>query len=184
VLKLIPELNTENMIISVLEPIDFKLLVIYEYENRAHLSRWEPARELDYYSDAQTKKRVEISLESFKLGTLISLVGFNKDKSKIICVCTFSNIVYGAFQACNLGYSVSEQEQGKGFMFEMLQVSINYVLVEFKLHRIMANYILGNTRSERLLDRLGFEKEGLAKSYLKIAGSWQDHVLTSKISSS
>ncbi|WP_448217491.1 hypothetical protein [Endozoicomonas sp. 2B-B] len=27
-----------------------------------------------------------------------------------------------------------------------------------------------------LLDKLGFEHEGLAKSYLKIAGKWQDHV--------
>ncbi|WP_415232094.1 hypothetical protein [Psychromonas sp.] len=39
-------------------------------------------------------------------------------------------------------------------------------------------------RSEKLLVKLGFEKEGVAKSYLKIAGSWQDHVLTSKINPS
>lgn len=46
-----------------------------------------------------------------------------------------------------------------------------------KLHRVMANYRPENLRSERLLARLGFEKEGLARSYLKINGSWADHVL-------
>jgi ribosomal-protein-alanine N-acetyltransferase len=36
-------------------------------------------------------------------------------------------------------------------------------------------------RSERLLARLGFEREGYAKAYLKIAGQWQDMVLNSLI---
>ena len=66
-------------------------------------------------------------------------------------------------------------------MFEILQAAIDHVFSEYNLHRIMANYIPSNIRSEKLLDKLGFQKEGLAKSYLKIAGSWQDHVLTSKI---
>ncbi len=31
--------------------------------------------------------------------------------------------------------------------------------------------------AERLLESLGFEKEGYARAYLKIAGVWEDHVL-------
>jgi ribosomal-protein-alanine N-acetyltransferase len=45
----------------------------------------------------------------------------------------------------------------------------------------MANYMPRNDRSGRLLGRLGFEKEGYAKRYLKIEGLWEDHVLTAKI---
>ena len=45
----------------------------------------------------------------------------------------------------------------------------------------MANYMPSNKRSGQLLDRLGFQKEGVAKSYLKIAGKWEDHVLTSLV---
>jgi ribosomal-protein-alanine N-acetyltransferase len=51
------------------------------------------------------------------------------------------------------------------------------------LHRIMANYIPGNERSARLLERLGFEREGYAKAYLNIAGRWQDHVMTALVNS-
>jgi ribosomal-protein-alanine N-acetyltransferase len=132
----------------------------------------------------ETKKRVELNFENFHLGSSISLVVFDKSQSEIICSCTFSNIVHGAFQACNLGYSISEKKQGAGLMFEMLQASIQYVFTEYNLHRVMANYIPSNIRSGKLLHKLGFQKEGLAKSYLKIAGSWQDHVLTSKINQS
>ena len=42
----------------------------------------------------------------------------------------------------------------------------------------MANYIPENERSGRLLARLGFTREGLAKDYLFIDGAWRDHVLT------
>ncbi|MCS9217852.1 30S ribosomal protein S5 alanine N-acetyltransferase, partial [Pseudomonas aeruginosa] len=44
-------------------------------------------------------------------------------------------------------------------------------------HRIMASHLPRNARSERLLESLGFEKEGYARAYLKIAGVWEDHVL-------
>ncbi|CAM2831639.1 GNAT family N-acetyltransferase [Moritella viscosa] len=180
-MKLIPELETENLIISVLNPDDVELLVKYERDNRSHLSPWEPTRIAGYFGLEETKKRVELNFKNFQLGSSISLVAFDKSKSEIICLCTFSNIVHGVFQACNLGYSISEKKQGKGLMFEMLQASIQYVFIEYNLHRVMANYIPSNIRSEKLLDKLGFQKEGMAKSYLKISGSWQDHVLTSKI---
>ncbi|KXO08017.1 Ribosomal-protein-S5p-alanine acetyltransferase [Moritella sp. JT01] len=183
-MKLIPELETENLIISVLNPDDFELLVKYESNNRSHLSPWEPTRTTEYFGLEKTKERVELNFKDFQLGSSISLVAFDKSKSEIICLCSFSNIVHGVFQACNLGYSISEKKQGKGLMFEMLQASIQYVFTEYNLHRVMANYIPSNIRSGKLLDKLGFQKEGMAKSYLKISGSWQDHVLTSKINPS
>jgi ribosomal-protein-alanine N-acetyltransferase len=43
------------------------------------------------------------------------------------------------------------------------------------LHRIQANVRPENGRSVRLLQRLGFEDEGLAREYLFIDGAWQDH---------
>ena len=180
----IPEFTTENLIVSVLTPDDYELLAKYERDNRSYLSQWEPIRSAEYFSLEETQKRLKLNFQDFKLGSSISLVGFDKSKSEIIGLCSFSNIVHGVFQACNLGYSISAKKQGKGLMFEMLHASIQYVFTEYNLHRIMANYIPSNTRSEKLLDRLGFKKEGLAKSYLKISGSWQDHVLTSKINPS
>ena len=55
------------------------------------------------------------------------------------------------------------------------------VFSTLRFHRIIANYIPGNQRSQKTLNAVGFEREGYAKSYLKIAGKWQDHVLTALI---
>jgi ribosomal-protein-alanine N-acetyltransferase len=38
-----------------------------------------------------------------------------------------------------------------------------------------------NTRSAALLQRLGFEREGFARSYLRINGRWEDMVLNSLV---
>ncbi len=65
---------------------------------------------------------------------------------------------------------------------EVLESAIDYVFTEVGLHRIMAAYVPKNERSARLLMRLGFEREGYAKRYLKIAGRWEDHILTARIS--
>jgi len=43
---------------------------------------------------------------------------------------------------------------------------------------MMARYIPHNLRSERVLQRLGFQKESYAASYLNIAGKWLNQVLT------
>ena len=64
-------------------------------------------------------------------------------------------------------------------MSEAIKKAIDYMFCEQNIHRIMANYMPSNTRSAKLLKKLGFTIEGLAKDYLLINGKWEDHVLTS-----
>ena len=66
-------------------------------------------------------------------------------------------------------------------MTEILNACVPYMFDEVGLNRIMANYMPSNKASASVLEKLGFEREGYAKKYLKIAGNWEDHVLTSKI---
>jgi ribosomal-protein-alanine N-acetyltransferase len=66
-------------------------------------------------------------------------------------------------------------------MYEALLKAIAFAFEHLKLHRIMANYMPRNERSGTLLRKLGFSPEGYARDYLKIAGKWEDHVLTALI---
>ena len=65
-------------------------------------------------------------------------------------------------------------------MTEIVNSSLTCVFEQLDLHRVMANYVPENERSARVLEKLGFEKEGYAKLYRKIAGKWRDHILTAK----
>jgi ribosomal-protein-alanine N-acetyltransferase len=64
---------------------------------------------------------------------------------------------------------------------EALGAALGFIFDAYRLHRVMASYRPDNARSGRLLENLGFEREGLAKAYLKIDGQWADHVLTSLV---
>ena len=90
-------------------------------------------------------------------------------------------MIRGAFQACHLEFSIAAEAQGQGLMQEGLSAAIALVFDTYGLHRIMASYCHDNVRSGQLLQRLGFNIEGTARSYLKINGVWRDHVLTALI---
>lgn len=64
-------------------------------------------------------------------------------------------------------------------MRALCQHVIQFAFDELALTSVMAEYIPRNYRSASLLERLGFEKEGIAKNYLEVNGKWEDHMLVS-----
>ncbi|WP_108652151.1 GNAT family N-acetyltransferase [Dongshaea marina] len=175
------EIRTKRTLIRVLAPEQAILRQRYFIENQRHLSPWEPRKPPQAMNLGFWTQFLLNTNQQYAEGSLLPLTALTPDESQVIATCNFSNIVYGVFQACHLGYSVAASHQGKGIMYEVATAAIEYLFERYQLHRIMANYIPTNQRSAVLLKRLGFVKEGYAKSYLKINGRWQDHVLTSLI---
>jgi ribosomal-protein-alanine N-acetyltransferase len=158
---------------------DAAKLALYYSENRAHLSGWGPVRAAEFYTDGFWESRLhEWEAEHLK-GNSRHFVAVDPENDQIRAVCSLTNIVRGSFQAGNVGYSVALECQGQGIMCSLLMHIVGYAFAELGLNRVMANYMPRNARSQRLLDRVGFVKEGLAKNYLCINGVWEDHVLTS-----
>ena len=168
----------------LVEATDDRLLSDYYTANRDHLRAWEPARDPAFYTQAFWSERLAEWEASRYAGEAAHFVSTTGNEESVLAVCSITNIARGPFQACNIGYSVAERAEGTGTMKSLLTFAIDYAFNELELHRIMANYMPGNTRSARLLASLGFTEEGLAKSYLLINGHWEDHVLTSLLNPS
>ncbi|AOY90736.1 alanine acetyltransferase [Cupriavidus sp. USMAA2-4] len=149
--------------------------------NRAHLKPWEPLRPRSFYTLQSIQNRLEAMERQMEAESALHLLLFRRDSGQLIGDCNFTNIVRGPFQACHLGFSIARDCEGQGLMRECLATAIEYVFGELGLHRIMANYRPENERSARLLTGLRFEREGIARAYLKLNGAWADHVLTSLI---
>ncbi len=115
-------------------------------------------------------------------GTAARLVLFEGDESgRVVGNVSYTNIVRGPVLSSYLGYMLEGDLEGRGVMYEALRRSNRWVFDVLGLHRIMANYLPANERSGRLLRRLGFHVEGVARSYLKLDGVWKDHVLTALV---
>lgn len=162
--------------IRTLEITDVNRLSQYLTANKTHFEQWEPTRDADFYSQERCLERIDKILKTSTSRYFVFVTD-----NKIAAHCEFSQIVYGPFQACYMGYGVSKEFEGKGVAHQLCSYAIEHAFSTLKLHRIMANYMPSNHRSHKLLQRLGFQKEGVALKYLKIAGVWEDHVLTSLI---
>ncbi len=149
--------------------------------NSEHFERYTSTPEKDRSSLQYWEKKLSDYLRESERGVSVRLALFDKDslEEPVIGVCNFTQIFRGPFQSCYLGYKIDHNYEGKGLMYEALQEACSFMFKEQNLHRIMANYIPSNIRSEKLLNRLGFQKEGYAKEYLFINGVWEDHTLTS-----
>jgi [ribosomal protein S5]-alanine N-acetyltransferase len=88
-----------------------------------------------------------------------------------------NNIVRGAFQSGSLGYWVSSAQNGRGLATAAVREMVQLAFGELRLHRVEAGTLLHNVRSQRVLERNGFVRYGMAPQYIKIAGRWQDHAL-------
>jgi ribosomal-protein-alanine N-acetyltransferase len=173
--------RTPRTLVRLPEQSDAPKLLQYRVENQAHFAPWEPLREPVYYTLDHCITSIADGRENVRLDRGYPLFVFDHDENKLLATVMFANIVRGAFQACHLGYGVAAHMQGQGLMQEVLRAGIDWAFDELDLHRVMANYLPRNERSAKLLALLGFEREGYAKSYLNIAGVWEDHILTALV---
>jgi [ribosomal protein S5]-alanine N-acetyltransferase len=177
-----PEILSERLVIRPGRGEDVPAVMDFYMRNRVFLEIWEPTRPEGFYTAAWWKNMLERSEREFRAGQSLRLFLFCKTAPRRVTgSVNFTNFARSAFHACHLGYNLDEAEQGKGLMTEALAACLPFVFRDMHVHRVMANYIPRNARSGRVLDRLGFRREGEARDYLLINGRWEDHILTSLV---
>lgn len=169
---------TTRLLIRLAEANDVPALLRYYHENADHLAPTSPLWPPEFLTAAFWLRQVARNNDDFAQGRAVKLVLFDMSEPEMMVgQISLNNIVRGAAYYCDLGYSLAEDRQGQGLMWEALVSVIRYAFDELGLHRVKAAYLPANERSGRLLRRLGFVIEGYARDYLLIQGRWQDQVL-------
>lgn len=78
---------------------------------------------------------------------------------------------------CMLGYGLKPSLQGRGLASEAVKLAINYAFEEVGLHRIETDIDPRNEPSCRLVERLGFQREGLLRQRWHVNNEVCDSVL-------
>ncbi len=76
-----------------------------------------------------------------------------------------------------LGFTLSPAYQGNGYATEAVRALLDHLFIEWNLHRVSAECDARNTASARLLERVGFRREGLRRSNSWFKGEWTDDLL-------
>ena len=163
---------------------DFRQWAALRDESRAFLQPWEPVWASDELTRPAFRSRVTKARDDAASGSAFVFFIFDKQSHALIGGITLGHIRYGVSMNGHIGYWMGEPHAGKGLMQDAVLALVDHAFNRLCLHRLEAACIPGNERSIRVLEKTGFRREGLLKSYLKINGEWQDHLLFARISGS
>lgn len=82
-------------------------------------------------------------------------------------------------ESAELGYWLSTEYWGNGYIPEAVNVLLNFEFRKLKLHRVFAFYLDGNIKSQRVLEKSGFRKEGVVREGTYFRGKYYNKPLYS-----
>ena len=176
-----PILTSKRLILKFLEADESKLAVNYFTKNKEHLRYTMPDYSNDLLENEYWLKESKERVLEFNNETSCKFFVYSKDSNIIIGTVNFTDFLRWVFQGCFLGYRIDKERQGQGLMTEALVTGLDYIFDSLNFHKVLANYMPSNPTSGKVLEKLGFEKVGLARAELFMNGDWQDHIETRKI---
>ncbi|WMJ24383.1 GNAT family protein [Paludicola sp. MB14-C6] len=169
--------ETNRLLLMQSNPRLKKQVLAYYKENDPFLQVTEPKHPNDFVTLATQKVILKQDWIQFQYQTGVRYWIFQKENpERIIGLVGINNIIMGPFQSGYVAYKCHKNELNKGYITEALEKLIFIAFHDLGLHRLEANIMPRNVQSLRVVEKLHFEKEGLAKSYLKINGKWEDHI--------
>jgi [ribosomal protein S5]-alanine N-acetyltransferase len=149
--------------------------------SRDFLTPWEPTWPVDDLSRGAFRRRLRRYSEDQRNDQAYPFFIFRNENGTLVGGLTITNIRRGVAQAGSIGYWMGARYSRRGYMTAAVRAFAAYAFSAMRLHRIEAACIPANTASVRLLEKTGFTREGYAREYLCINGSWQDHLLYARL---
>ncbi|HJQ98867.1 MAG TPA: GNAT family N-acetyltransferase [Candidatus Polarisedimenticolaceae bacterium] len=112
----------------------------------------------------------------FRTRTLLQWGITLKGANAVIGTCTLYRWDH-AHRRAELGYVLRRDHWGRGLATEAVSAVLDFAFGEMGLHRVGADTDPRNSASARLLERLGFQREGLQRETYFHLGEWADSEL-------
>lgn len=172
-----PVIESERVMLRTPQMSDYPVWAELRASSREFLMPWEPLWTPDELSRASFRRRVRHYLRDLREDVGYALFIYAAATGELVGGLTLCNVRRGVTQSCTLGYWVGANYAQQGYMTAAVRAVVPFVFDSLELHRLEAACLPTNTASMRLLEKTGFQREGLARRYLRINGLWQDHVL-------
>lgn len=150
--------------------------------SRSHLTPWEPAWSRDDLSRPMYRRRLRAYARDGRDDFSYAYFICDATGETLYGGATLSNVRRGSAQTASLGYWIGKPYAGQGIMKRAVAAFMPFAFKDLQLHRLEAASMPTNAASIRVLEASGFHREGLARSYLKINGRWEDHLLFALLS--
>ena len=145
--------------------------------SKSFLVPWEPSWDASSCTRRAYLRYFKNSNYLANMDRAYSFLIFKTDDKTLLGGINIGNVRRGVSQSASLGYWIGEKYSRNGYMKEALQLLIPSLFIDLRLNRLEAATLEENIASKNLLKKIGFKKEGVLRKYLKINGTWRDHIL-------
>ena len=153
-------LENQNIILRKEEPEDLEFL--YSIENDDDF--WFVSDTNSPFSKWQIKQHIENSVyDIFTSKELRLIIELKKDKSKLGIVDLFEYAPQHA--RIGIGIVIAKEQQNKNIGKDALELAIDYCFRVLETRQIWCNIDANNSRSIKLLESVGFRRNGILKDW-------------------
>jgi ribosomal-protein-alanine N-acetyltransferase len=161
--------------IRPVRPEDGEELAALYAANREFLAPFEPVRPPEFFTADGQRERLQRQLDGETHPFAIL------DDGAIAGTINLFNIVRESLQSGTIGYWVDHARNGRGLASGAVGDILAYAFGELELHRVEAATLVDNVSSQRVLEKNGFDRIGLARKFLRIDDDWRDFILFQRI---
>lgn len=172
-----PIISGQGLFLRVPSLADYPEWAQLRAESRAFLTPWEPTWPADDLTRAAFRRRIRRYQTEIREDQSYPFFIFAQPDSVLVGGVTLSNVTRGMTQTGTVGYWMGERHAGRGLMTRAVQALVPFAFNALRLHRLEAACLPHNAASMRLLLKVGFRREGLARGLVCINGRWQDHIV-------
>lgn len=169
--------ETERMTLRLPMHSDWNAWSALRVESETFLTPWEPVWAEDHLSRRSFTNRVYWAARAQAQGTALPMLLIRRQDQQLLGAITLDNIRRGPSQAGTIGYWIGAPYARHGYMREAILAMVHHAFTGLDLSRVEAACLPENAASRGVLEKTGFKYEGVAQSYLQIAGRWRNHVL-------
>lgn len=143
--------------------------------SRLHLSPWLPW--VPFNDGPRSSQRyIEACIADWDNGKALRFGIYSKMDRSLIGSITLDNCIH-LHRSCDLGYWLAEHASGKGLMTEVGATVVDFAHRRVGIQRIRCAAAVNNFRSLRVIARLGFRFEGVARRAEYLQSRWVDHAV-------
>jgi ribosomal-protein-alanine N-acetyltransferase len=176
-----PILRDARVVLRVPDAPDYDQWAKLRALSRDFLTPWEPVWPANDLTRTAFRNRIRQYWRDIDDDLAYPYFIFDATGHTLLGALTLSNVRRGVAQTGTLGYWIGAPYAGQGYMSSAVRLMLDFAFRHLSLHRVEAACLPHNQASISLLRRCGFEHEGLARGYLKIAGEWRDHLLFARL---
>ncbi|MCK0196435.1 GNAT family N-acetyltransferase [Ancylobacter sp. 6x-1] len=162
---------------------DFAAWAALREQSRAFLTPWEPLWPAYDLTRGAFRRRMRRYARDVREDQAYPFLVFRQGDLSLLGGVTLSNVRRGVAQTASLGYWMGAPHAGKGYMSAAVRALLPFAHGSLGLRRVEAACLPHNEPSIRLLQGVGFRREGYGREFLCINGVWQDHLLFARLGS-